>query len=95
MELMWLSSQGKSVASLERCMARSPLNVNQQNEAGATALMFATAAWSPQFVQRLLAANADPNIADKDGRTAMDILQKEIAGVEEATKEERDASRKR
>uniref|UniRef100_A0A7S2VGS5 Uncharacterized protein n=1 Tax=Zooxanthella nutricula TaxID=1333877 RepID=A0A7S2VGS5_9DINO len=94
MELYYLCDIGKSTARLERCLARKP-DVNKPNEMGVTALMFAAAAWSVPFVRRLLEEKADPNAEDRNGATAMNIVDQQIASTEAAADAEREDCRKR
>jgi len=93
-ELAWLFSAGKSTARLDRCLEKKP-NVNFQQEMGCTPLMFATAAWSPQFVTRLLEEKADPNITDRNGATAMNFCEEMIKNMETAAEDERKDCRRR
>merc|ERR1719362_614715 len=94
MELYFLCDAGKSTARLERCLARKP-DVNKKNEMGVTALMFACASWSVPFVTKLLEEKADPNAEDKNGITAMNIVNDSIALWEEKAEQEHVDCRKR
>lgn len=93
-ELYHLCSVGKSLVSLERCLKHSP-DVNKPNEMGVTALMWACMAWSVPFVARLLQAKADPNIEDRNGRTAMNVVAELIKTWEEEAERERENCRRR
>merc|ERR1712216_475195 len=57
--------------------------------------MFACAAWSVPYVERLLKEKADPNIEDSNGITAMNVVLDEIANWEDATELERIDCRER
>ncbi|CAE8623213.1 unnamed protein product [Polarella glacialis] len=94
LDLYHLCSVGKSVARLERCLKNGP-DVNKPNEMGSTALMFACTAWSPAFVSRLLEVKADVNIEDRNGATALDVVNDEIKLWEEREKQEREDCRRR
>mmetsp|Transcript_76797 Transcript_76797/g.178131 ORF Transcript_76797/g.178131 Transcript_76797/m.178131 type:complete len:176 (-) Transcript_76797:72-599(-) len=94
MELLYLCSVGKSTARLERCLKRNP-DVNRKNEMGVTPLMFACSSWSVPFVQKLLDEKADPNLEDKNGVTAMNIVNDSITLAEEKAELERIDCRKR
>lgn len=90
LELYSLCEAGKSVARLERCLARKP-DVNRPNEMGVPALQFACAAWSVPFVTRLLEAGSNPNAEDRNGCTAMNVVNDLIEHWEaEAESERRD-----
>merc|ERR1711870_102872 len=90
----WLWSVGKSTASLERCLKRKP-DVNKPNEMGVTPLMRACSCWSVPFVQKLLDEKADPNVEDRNGVRALNLINDEIIGMDEAAEKEREDCRKR
>mmetsp|Transcript_107440 Transcript_107440/g.346735 ORF Transcript_107440/g.346735 Transcript_107440/m.346735 type:complete len:176 (+) Transcript_107440:88-615(+) len=94
MELLYLSSVGKSMPRLERCLKRKP-DVNKKNEMGVTPLMFACSAWSVPYVTKLLEEKADPNAVDRNGATAMNIVSDSIAIWEEKAEIERTDCRRR
>ena len=50
---------------------RQGVDINQQNDDGETSLYYATHVVRPDIVAFLLAEGADPNIAQKDGRTPL------------------------
>merc|ERR1712232_1000346 len=93
-ELIWLCSTGKSMTSLERCLKRKP-NVNKPNEMGVTPLMWACSSWSVPFVQKLIEEKADVNAEDRNGVRALNFINSEIIGMEDAREQEREDCRKR
>mmetsp|Transcript_107618 Transcript_107618/g.299781 ORF Transcript_107618/g.299781 Transcript_107618/m.299781 type:complete len:176 (-) Transcript_107618:204-731(-) len=94
MELLYLCSVGKSDARLERCLKRKP-DINKKNEMGVTPLMFACSSWSVNYVQKLLDEKADPNLEDRNGVTAMNIVLDSITLWEEKAEIERTDCRRR
>lgn len=54
----------------------APVDVNIQNKQGQTALYWAASRGYEEAVKRLLAANTNRDLKDKDGLTARDIAQK-------------------
>lgn len=59
---------------------QAPLDVNMQNKLGQTALYWGAAKGYEEVVRRLLAADADPTIAAKDGLVPYRIAQKNKRG---------------
>lgn len=59
---------------------QAPLDVNMQNNLGQTALYWGAAKGYEEVVRRLLAADADPTIAAKDGLVPYRIAQKNKRG---------------
>jgi ankyrin repeat protein len=56
-------------------------NINEQNEKGQTALLRAVEACRPDLVSELIFKGADPNIANKDGKTPL-MASVRILGLE-------------
>ncbi len=79
-ELMFAAGEG-DLDSCKRLIDQG-LNVNQQDEKGATALIYAVLNSNTEIARLLLGNNADPNITTKKGTTAKSVAKnKKIEGL--------------
>jgi len=86
-ELMMISAWGKCHKRLDRVLRDRKPNVDYKNDDGMTALHHACVCGSGEFVERLLAAKADPNVpATASLSTPLDVV---LAKIQEDVKNDK------
>ncbi len=69
---LWLACVGSSLMAID-LLAAQGIDIDNQNDNGATCLMYAASAGKEAVAARLLAAGANPKLQSLDGFTALDM----------------------
>ena len=73
-------------AKIRALTAAKNLQIDRRDHDGLTALMIAANEALPECVQALLEGHADPNLRDKQGRTALQIAETGLSSAKEGYK---------